>query len=241
LRNGGLEQGDYCMNNTIRTLSKPAGPLARSASRRGFFQVALKTSLAAAALTALPGSVRRTQALEPGECDDLTVLNYALTLEHLEAAFYVEGLKRFSARSFKTGDLVSRLGPRIAGGIYDYLAVIRDHEVAHVVTLQAVIESLGGVPVSPCTYDFGYNSVETFLQVAQALENTGVMAYDGAIAQICTPELQTAGATIATVEARHAAYLNLVNGGNPFPEAFDTPKTMDEILAIAGQFITSCP
>ena len=55
----------------------------------------------------------------------------------------------------------------------------------------------------------------------QFLENTGVSAYDGAIAHIQRAALLTAGATIATVGARHASYLNLLNGDVPFPRAFD--------------------
>jgi rubrerythrin len=125
--------------------------------------------------------------------------------------------------------------------VYDYFKLIRDHEVIHVATLIQVITSLGGTPVGSCTYNFGYTSVDQFVAIAQALENTGVMAYDGAIALIVNPDLQTAAATIATVEARHASYLNLLNGNVPFPSAFDTPKTMSEILAVAGQFIVTCP
>ena len=77
--------------------------------------------------------------------------------------------------------------------------------------------------------------------VTTLLENTGVMAYDGAVRLIKNPAILTAAATIATVEARHAAYLRLVTGDIPFPAAFDTPRTMTEILAAAGGFITSCP
>jgi hypothetical protein len=124
--------------------------------------------------------------------------------------------------------------------VYPYFELIRDHEVTHVKTLVEVIKSLGGTPVKPCTYNFGYTNVDGFVKIAQALENTGVSAYDGAIALIQSPALQTAGATIATVEARHASYLNLLNGDVPFPSAFDEPKTMEQILAIAGQFIVRC-
>ena len=82
--------------------------------------------------------------------------------------------------------------------------------------------------------------MDQFIKVAELLETTGVMAYDGAIHLICSPELRTAGATIATVEARHASYLNLLNGDVPFPLAFAAPKTMAEILAAAGGFIVPC-
>ncbi|WP_281247746.1 ferritin-like domain-containing protein [Haladaptatus litoreus] len=63
-----------------------------------------------------------------------------------------------------------------------------------------------------------------------------VSAYNSAIALSENPDLQTTGATIATVEAQHASHLNILNQGVPFPMAFDERKTM-EILAAAGQFI----
>jgi hypothetical protein len=76
--------------------------------------------------------------------------------------------------------------------------------------------------------------------VAALLENTGVTAYDGALSQITSASLKTAAATIATVEARHAAYVNLLSGASPFPSSFDTPATSTAILAAAGKYITAC-
>ena len=68
------------------------------------------------------------------------------------------------------------------------------------------------------------------------------MAYDGAIAYIDRRALQTAGATIATVEARHASYLNLLNRAVPFPSAFDEPKAPREVCELVHDaFITRCP
>jgi acyl-CoA synthetase (AMP-forming)/AMP-acid ligase II len=80
-----------------------------------------------------------------------------------------------------------------------------------------------------------------FLRTGQVLENTGVTAYDGAVALLRTPQLQTAGATIATVEARHASFLNFVNGDNPFPSATDTPKSPGEIIAAIQPFVRTAP
>ena len=102
-------------------------------------------------------------------------------------------------------------------------------------------EVMQGTPVSGGTFSFPITDVRSFLRIGELLENTGVMAYDGAVHLIQTKALQTAGATIATVEARHAAFLNFVNGDNPFPAAFDTPKTPAEILAAAKPFIVSAP
>jgi len=166
---------------------------------------------------------------------DIDILNFALTLEHLEYAFYRDGLKAFTGK--RDFDFLLQFGDKPENSAVKYFGLIRDHEQQHVATLTKTIQSLNGTPVAEAKYDFGYKDVYGFVATAQALENTGVMAYDGAIAMIQKPELRTAGATIATIEARHASYLNLLNGAVPFPTAFDTPKTMAEILAIAGPFI----
>jgi rubrerythrin len=171
---------------------------------------------------------------------DLTLLNYALTLENLEAAFYTQGLSQFSSADFGNSTFIQNFGSAIGGDVYSYLSLIRDHETQHVRTLQSLITSLGGTPVKPCTYSFGYKTADDFVMVAAVLENTGVMAYDGALSQITSSTLKTAAATIATVEARHASYLNLLTGVSPFPASFDTAATSAVILAAAGQFITAC-
>ncbi len=167
---------------------------------------------------------------------DVDILNFALTLEHLEYAFYRDGLKGFTGKH--DFDFLLQFGDKPTNTALTYLGLIRDHEQQHVAALTKTIQTLNGTPVAEAKYAFGYTDVYGFVKTAQALENTGVMAYDGAVALLSKPELQTVGATIATIEARHASYLNLLNGDVPFPNAFDTAKTMAEILAIAGPFIT---
>ena len=165
---------------------------------------------------------------------DVDALNYALTLEHLEYAFYRDGLAQFN-----TNDAFASFANRPGGGAdtFSLISAIRDHEKAHVDTLTSVIQQLGGAPVAEAQYNFGYRNAAGFVKVAQALENTGVSAYAGALAAIQSPDLQTAAATIAMVEARHASYLNYLNRVLPFPASFDTPKSQAQILAIAGPFI----
>ena len=206
----------------------------RRLSRRGLLSNTAKLAGGAALAMSMgvvpsPISIRHLAAAQ--EMTGMEVLNYALTLEHLEYAFYRDGLALFSAREFKQAGF--------GKPAYGRLKTIREHERIHVETLTDVITDLGGDPVeeAPC-YNFAeaFRSVKAFLATAQLLENTGVSAYDGAIALIESAELQTAGATIATVEARHAAYLNDLNGDSPFPAAFDEPKTPEQILAAAAPF-----
>ena len=158
--------------------------------------------------------------------DDIAVLNYALTLEHLENAFYRDGVPQFDLG-------VDGYGNDIAA----YLTQIGAHEQAHVDTLTQVITDLGGEPVAEATYDFGYTDGVSFRNTAAALENTGVSAYDGAGQYLSDPGLLTAAGSIVAVEARHASYLNLITGVPSAPEAFENPLTPEEVLEIAGPFI----
>ena len=208
---------------------------ARLASRRRF--LAGSAGAGGALALGLVGAPRLAAAQDDATPEagtefesDVDVLNYALTLEHLEFSFYRDLLPQFE----------DELGEDPFGdSIAERIATIRDHEEEHVNALTATIEDLGGEPVGEAEYDFGVTDAATFLATAQILENTGVSAYDGAGAAIEDPDLLTVAGQIVAVEARHAAYLNLVNGVIPFPAAFETPLTPDEVLAAAGPFIVA--
>lgn len=160
----------------------------------------------------------------------LDVLNYALTLEHLEHAFYRDGLKAFGPDAFTAQGY--------AANVRDYFAMIRDHEQAHVDALTKAIADLGGEPVAEGTYDFGFADLEGFFETAAALENAGVSAYEGAAKfLIAVDDLLTTALTIHGVEARHAAYIDGLTGKSPFPQAFDPPLTPDGVFTIVGKFI----
>lgn len=184
---------------------------------------------AAAQMDATPMTGMEMEEAPFGSAID--VLNYALTLEHLEAAFYRDGLAMIAV------DGITALG--FQSSVFDSLTEIGEHEAAHVATLTDVITQLGGEPVAEAMYDFGYTDAAGFLQVAQALEDTGVAAYQGAAQYLIDEdELLTAALTIHGVEARHAAYLALVNATSPFPEAVNPTLTPAEVLDIATPFIT---
>jgi rubrerythrin len=172
---------------------------------------------------------------------DVDILNYALVLERLEYEFYRRYLEKYNERQIEGASIFEGFGNKVRSNIYENLVRIRNHEKTHVQTLIKVIKSLGGKPVGDSEYDFGVKSVADFVATAQVLEDTGVMAYDGAIAYIHSPGLQTAGATIATVEARHASYLRLLNGEVPFPEPFDDPKAPRQVCEMVDPFITKSP
>ena len=172
-------------------------------------------------------ATRNLLAAQDAFTDDIDVLNYALTLEHLESAFYK------LAANYQFGN--DAFGQPIG----DRMMEIGAHEDAHVETLTKVISDLGGEPVAAAEYDFGVTDANSFLATAAAVENLGVAAYDGAGASIQNPDLLTAAGSIVAVEARHASYLNLITGTSPFPAAVETPKSKSEVLEVAGPFIVS--
>lgn len=158
------------------------------------------------------------------------VLNYALTLEHLEAAFYRDGLAMVGEAGF------TALG--FQPSVFAYLTEIGEHEADHVTTLTDVITKLGGTPVKEAKYVFGITDAAGFLKTSQALEDTGVSAYQGAAQYLIDEDdLLTAALTIHGVEARHAAYVAVLNGASPFPDAVNPTLTPEEVLKVATPLI----
>ena len=207
-------------------------------SRRKFL-TGSAAALAGGALLAVPGVAKAHNT--PNPPTDIDILNYALTLERLEATFYRRVLDMFSQRRFESSEVFDGLGSYLRKNAYENFKRINRHENTHVRTLVDVIKSLGGKPVPQSKYAFGISSVKSAVRIAQVLENTGVSAYDGAIAHISAATLLTAGATIATVEARHASYLNLLNRDVPFPSAFDEPLAPRKVCNAVQAYIKSSP
>jgi len=176
--------------------------------------------------------------------DDVAILNYALTLEYLEAAFYRRALENLD-RDDLLCDLPEELShfgeysDETLDEIYGRFEVIRDHEETHAETLATVIEDLGGEPIDEPEFDFG-EAVEdpvAFIQTAAVLEDTGVAAYAGAAPSIENDDLVPPALSIHSVEARHASFVRELGGEIGFPNAFDEPLSRDEVLEAAGQFI----
>ncbi|KAF2664117.1 hypothetical protein BT63DRAFT_101222 [Microthyrium microscopicum] len=164
---------------------------------------------------------------------DADILNYALTLEHLEDTFYRQGLANFTESDFNDAGYDSHFYKNLMEVAYD--------EKTHVSFLTSALQAAGAAAVAECTYAFGVDSVETFIATASVLEGVGITAYLGAAAHIANPAYLTAAASILTVESRHNAYLRDALNKSPFPQAFDVPLDYDEVYSLAAPFIVSCP
>ena len=165
------------------------------------------------------------RALAQGGGGDVEILNFALTLEHLEAAFYARALDEVDGLDQEVRDLVQRIG---------------DHEAQHVVALREKIEDLGGTPAERPRVDFGraFRSQEAFLRLAAKLEATGVGAYNGAVPMLESKEVLAAVARIMHVEGRHLALINLSGGARLNPGgAFSEPLEKERVLEGIKRFL----
>ena len=202
---------------------------ARFASRRGLFTEAAAKLGAAATIPAVL-AVASTDALGQGFPGSVAeVLNFALTLEYLEAEFY--------HRALTTPGLIP---PRHRSAF----AQIGKHEVEHVRTLQG---ALGGAAIASPSFDYTgrgqypdvFSSFATFAAVSSTFEDLGVAAYKGQAPFLLGTPTLTVALRIHSVEARHAAEVRRIRGVLGFDGAFDAPKSKFEVLAAAGPFIAA--
>jgi hypothetical protein len=176
---------------------------------------AVLSALAPDALAAA-GSGRPPASFGKG---DIGILNYALTLEYLEAAFY---------------NGASAAGLPLSSQGAAFLKVVTRDENAHVAFLK---KALGSKAVKEPKFDFKGTNTDAamFMATAQALENTGVHAYSGQALNIRNPGYVKAALSIVTIEARHASVIGLLNdpsGAAIAPNGpFDTPFTARTVLA----------
>jgi hypothetical protein len=154
---------------------------------------------------------------------DIGILNYALTLEYLEAAFYNEATKM-----------------KVASGAQEsaFLKRVTADENAHVAFLK---KALGSKATKAPKVDFGdATSKAKWLPTSMVLENTGVKAYGGQALNISNKTYLAAALSIWAVEARHASVAGLLvkpTSKNISPDggAFDETATAAEILkAVEG-------
>jgi rubrerythrin len=155
------------------------------------------------------------QALAQGNASDIAVLDFALALERLEAAFY--------AAALKTG--------KLSGEVKTLATEFAKHETTHVDTLNQLIQQLGGKASATTVGKVTIRNQADFLKAAVALEDLGVGAYNGAAPAIQTPDILSAAGSIVQTEARHAAALRYRAGLDPAPAAFDPGLTTAQVQA----------
>ena len=178
-------------------------------NRRGFLRGAGAVAGGGLILGAIPA-----RAFGQTPKGDVAILNFALTLEYLEAEFYRE--------ANKDADLDAQTDR--------FAKLVLQHEDAHVAALK---DTLKGAAVKKPSFDFkGTTSKQsTFQATAIVLEDTGVRAYQGQAPNIKTEAVLKAAISIHPVEARHAAWIRNIVGMPPAPDTFNPADDMATVLA----------
>jgi len=163
-----------------------------------------------------------SQALAETGGGDAEILNFALTLEYLESAFYNEKGKEVN----------------LTGTAKSYAAMFGAQEAEHVAALTSAIKSLGGTPVAKPQFVFPVSNEKSFLALASVLENTGVGAYNGAAPSLSSKEVLATAGSIVQIEGRHAAAIDLLINRSPTPNGgFDVPLTKEQVLKKIGPLV----
>lgn len=153
---------------------------------------------------------------------DVGILNYALTLEYLETAFYADVVK---SGLFKGAEL-------------ETIHKFGQEEAEHVQALTQAVKSLGGKPAPEPKAEFPLKSAKSVLELAGTVENLGAAAYLGQAANIQSPEVLASALAIHSVEGRHAAVLNTLLGESITPDgAFAKPADVKTVLKSVEPFI----
>ncbi len=153
---------------------------------------------------------------------DIGILNYALTLEYLEAAFYADVAK---SGLFKGSDL-------------ETIRKFGDEEAEHVTALIGFVKQMGGTPAPKPKTEFPLKNATSVLELAAEVENIGAAAYLGQAANIKGAAVLAAALSIHSVEGRHAAALNTLLGESITPDgAFAKPAGAAEVLKSVEPFI----
>ncbi len=153
---------------------------------------------------------------------DVGILNYALTLEYLETAFYSDVVK---SGLFKGSDLAT-------------IKKFGSEEAQHVAALTAAVKQLGGKPAPKPKTEFPLKSAKSVLELAGTVENLGAAAYLGQAGNIESPEVLASALAIHSVEGRHASALNTLLGESITPDgAFAKPADAKTVLKSVEPFI----
>ena len=208
--------------------------LNKVSNRRSFIA---KTALGAGAViggeTALQLLMTKGAWAADSNGTDVDILNFALTLEYLEAEFYKQG---------NAANLIPDAREK------EFLGQVQADEEAHVAAISGTVTKLGGTPVAKPTITFPagtFASRDSFLKLANVFENTGVGAYLGQAGSIQNQDILQAAAGIFGVEARHAAVLGLITGATPeggiYKGATETAIAKGDVLAAVMPFLGGMP
>ena len=184
-----------------------------------------------------------------GALTDVQIVKFALLLERLEATFYTEAVGgRLGEVDVESSAIAQQLAnPSLRYATFQRLKQVRDHEQTHVEALEGILEAVGSNPDfgSNIEFEFPYETVGEFYDLAQVFEDTGVAAYTTAAPAIDTEKYLASAVRIHAVEGRHASYLRTLNNPlpagsaalNPFPRAFQLKLSVSDVVGRIEPFV----
>jgi rubrerythrin len=174
----------------------------------------LKAAMAAAG-GALAGGVLAGRPAGAGagpvSAADVEILNLALLLEYVQAAFYSEAVAR----------------RRLDGELREFAIVVSGHERAHERALRSLLGPAGRPPPRLVFGDATADPDE-FAATAHDLEEMAVSGYNAQAANLSERPLRLV-LRIVSVEARHSAWISDMLGRNPAPRAADAPASFADV------------
>ena len=182
----------------------------------------------ALATAALAAPTKRQAAIT-----DADILQYALTLEHLENTFYKGALSKFTEKDFVDAGFTSEY--------FTNLKYIAHDEESHVEALTAALSAAGATPVTACTYSFPYTDPKSFITLSSVLEGVGTSAYLGGAGLITSKEYLGVAGSILVTEALHTSLQRFNLGEVAMANPYGTALGLNEVYTLAATFITACP
>lgn len=186
-----------------------------------------------------PGRDPHGLAFDTENPTDVDVLNYLLAVEQLEAAFYRAVRDAFSQEEFLNASFFGLLPRRGRRRVWESIEMIGGQETRHVDALTETISQLDGEPEAPREYALEIDDVADVFRLGTMIEATTIAAYAGAAPYIQQTETQEVVMGIHSVEARHAAVLNLFARQPPSPDAVDQPASQTDVRDAILRYVVS--
>ena len=217
LRPDPLRLRDFDVDGAVRETFEQC----RQETRAGFISLAAGAG-AVIALGARPAAAAAAAGRPPSP-HDTAILNFALALEYLQAAFYTEA---------------ERIGA-LHGALAHQAHVVGMHERDHVRAFRAL---LGTAAIKEPSFNFRgvTGNPSAFRSTAVAFEDLAVAAYKEQAPIIQSRSILAGAIAIHSVEARHAAWIRRLAGFLPAAKPFDDPLPDDKVVEIVNSthFVT---
>jgi hypothetical protein len=168
------------------------------------------------------GNVTLTPPATAAGVTDIDILNFALNLEYLESEFYYHATTGEGIAAAGIGTSGTGTAGATTGGVATTFSNSVTHTVAQQITsdegthVTLLRGALGASTVAKPAIDlsaggkYNFSTMNVFLALSRAFEDTGVSAYTGAAPLIASKEYLQIAAQILGMEVYHASNIRLM-------------------------------